>query len=120
MANLYSRAADELRKKNDQLRKFRDEKRKEGEIAAASASVLGGAALAGFIDAKWGEGEAADVFGVPIAAALGGLTAVSAAAFDIPYRKEIGAAGIGAASGALYRYIVDNVEFGDDEEEPEP
>ena len=117
MANLYSRAADELRKKNDQLRKFRDDKKKDMEIAAASASVLAGAAVAGFIDAKFGEGEAADVFGVPINAALGGLTAISAAAFDIPYRREVGAAGLGCGGSALYRYIVDNVQFDEDEEE---
>ena len=116
MANLQLRAADELRKQNEKMRKMRDTRKREIELAASSAAMLLGAGLAGVIDAKWGDGEVAEVGGVPINGLLGGGIALGAGAFDFPYRRELGAGALGLLGGAIYRYVAENVKFDEEEE----
>lgn len=116
---LFRSAREELERQNQRLRRLQESRKTEGRIAVAAASTLVGAGVAGLVDSKWGEGDAAEVAGLPINGVVGGATAIAAAAFDIPYRREIGAAAIGVTSAAVYRYVVDNVSFDEDEETTE-
>jgi hypothetical protein len=108
---LYRRAAERLEQTNRALRNMRERNKTEMAQVRSGVGVLAGAAAAALIDEKWGEGQTAKVAGVPVAAGVGALLVGSAVAFDLPYRQELGAGGLGMLSVSLYQYIRDSIEF---------
>lgn len=111
MANLMKKAAVELQRKNQQIQNFR-RKRQDDEKAMVNGAVgFVAAASGGLIDSKWGDNGPADVVGVPTNAALGAVLLGAALIPGLPARGLIASAGAGFANVAVYRYIVDNVQF---------
>ncbi len=114
MANLMRRAADEIKKKNDQLKRIRDNNKAEEQQMIGGVGALAGAAGAALIDKKFGEGgEQAKVAEfIPINAAAGGALAAAAVAWKkMPMRLPIGMLGLGMACASVYRFTFDNVNF---------
>jgi hypothetical protein len=112
-SSLIARAKQELVKQRDKAKALRDRHKAETDAALSGASVLVGAAAAGLLDQKFGEGGApAEVRGIPTSALVGGA-AVGAAALvkGMPFRAPLAAVGLGMASTALYNLVRENVQF---------
>lgn len=115
MSNALSKAVHALKQKNESIKRFR-EKNKEGEkLVVGVVSQLGGAGLAGFVDARYGEnGHPHKLFDtVPTMGAAGLALAGVAVAFGQKMPgMQAAAVGLGGSMAAcsLYAYLRENVE----------
>lgn len=113
MASAITRARKELQKLNNRRRNDAAKRREERAQTTQAVGVLAGAAAAALVDEKFGEGgDVAEVFNVPTNAVVGAGAVVAAATVRaLPFRREIGAVGLGMASTSLYQLIRENVDF---------
>jgi len=115
MSNALAKAVNALKAKNESIKRFR-EKNKEGEkLVIGSVATLGGAGLAGFVDARYGEGgHPHKLFDtIPTMGAAGLAVAGLAVAFgrSMPgIQCAAVSAGSSMAGCSLYAYLRENVE----------
>ena len=115
-ANLLSKAAQTIRRKNETEKRKRVEK-KHGELMLIGhGSALAGGGVAALVDEKWGgNSDTAEFKGIPTNALIGGASIVG----GVVTGGKTGAAMIGAGTGALatvlYNLVREKVDF----EEPE-
>ncbi len=92
------------------LANYRRKQRETESKTLMTAEVLAGAAVAGAIDAKFGdEGEAAEVGGVPLNPLLGGIGIVAGLIGGIPGGEHLSAVGLGMTTGYVYSTARDAV-----------
>lgn len=88
---------------------------------AQGGGALGGAVVAGLVDAKWGEGgNPAEFFGFPTNAATGVVGMIAGAVIAGPFKAPtagalVGGVGLGNVCAAAYRFTVDNADFDDEQ-----
>ncbi|HLO20031.1 MAG TPA: hypothetical protein VK192_06010 [Sphingomicrobium sp.] len=114
-SSALAKAVNALKQKNESIKRFR-EKNKEGEkLVVGAVSQIGGAGVAGFVDARYGEnGHPHKLFDtVPTVGVaglvIGGIGLALSKKMPTVAVASVGA-GLSMASCSLYAYLRENVE----------
>lgn len=110
------RAAKELENKNNQIKRARLANKDKETALVGGLSTVGGAAAAAWIDSKYGDGNRAEIKGIPTNAAVGAglLTVAMIGGPKLPGSAILGHAGLGMVSAVTYSMLLEKFEEGED------
>jgi hypothetical protein len=101
MANAVSAIIEQARRARAQLTRIRQESKMSQQKAFEGGAQLAGGAAGGFLDARLGEGQTHELFGVPTALGAGLLVGLAGMADLFPGSIYMANFGLGAASYGL-------------------